>query len=52
MDFLNDDSQLLPFLNQIRRPDGSIPHFEILIETRNMDASAVQSHILAWRAKK
>lgn len=51
MDFLDDDTQLLSFLNQIRRPDGAIPHFELLIETRNMDASAVQSHILAWRTK-
>jgi hypothetical protein len=52
MDFLDDDTQLLPFLNQIRRPDGSIPHFELLIETHNMGASAVQSRILAWRIKK
>lgn len=52
MDSLGDDTQLLPFLNQIRRPDGTVPHFELLIETRNMDASAVQSHIIAWRTRK
>jgi hypothetical protein len=49
MDFLGDDKQLLPFLSKIQRADGSIPHFELVLETRNMDASAVQSKILAWR---
>lgn len=49
MDFLDDDTQLLPFLTRIKRPDGSIPHFELIIETRNVDASATQSKILAWR---
>jgi len=49
MDFVNDDAQLLPFLNRIRRPDGILPHFELLLETHNMGASAVQSQILAWR---
>ncbi len=49
MDFLGDDKQLLSFLTKIKRPDGSIPHFELVLETRNMDASAVQSNILAWR---
>lgn len=52
MDFLDDDTQLLPFLRQIRRSDDSIPHFELLIETHNMDASAVQTHIIAWRTSK
>lgn len=52
MDFLDDDTQLLPFLKRIRRSDGSVPHFELLIETRNMDASAVQTHVVAWRASK
>jgi hypothetical protein len=48
-DFVNDDGQLLPFLKQIRRPDGTLPHFELLLETHNMGASAVRSQILAWR---
>lgn len=48
-DFIDDDTQLLPFLNRIRRPDGTLPHFELLLETHNMGASAVQSQILAWR---
>jgi len=50
MDFVNDDAQLLPFLDKIKRPDGSIPYFEVLLETHNMGASAVHSQILAWRS--
>jgi hypothetical protein len=51
MDFVLDDAQLLPFLNRIKRPDGTLPHFELLLETHNMGASAVQSQILAWRTE-
>jgi hypothetical protein len=50
MDFVNDDTKLLPFLNRIRQPDGTLPHFELLLGTRNMGSSAVRSEILAWRA--
>ncbi|HEV2133964.1 MAG TPA: hypothetical protein VGR47_06840 [Terracidiphilus sp.] len=50
-DFVNDDAQLLPFLNRIRQADGSLPHFELLLEAHNLSASAVQSQILAWRTK-
>jgi hypothetical protein len=49
MDFVLDDAQLLPFLNRIRRPDGTVPHFELLRGSQNMGASAVRSQILAWR---
>jgi hypothetical protein len=49
MDFVLDDAQLLPFLDRIRRPDGTLPHFELLLETHNVGASAVRSQILAWR---
>jgi hypothetical protein len=48
-DFVADDRQLLPFLNRIRRPDGTLPHFELLLQTENMGASAARSQILAWR---
>ncbi|WP_353072104.1 hypothetical protein [Tunturiibacter gelidiferens] len=48
-DFVSDDSQLLPFLDRIRRPDGSLPHFELILETINMGSSAVRSTVLAWR---
>jgi hypothetical protein len=48
-DFVSDDSRLLPFLKRIERPDGIIPHFELLLGTQNMSASAVRSTLLAWR---
>lgn len=49
MDFVLDDTRLLLFLRQIQRADGSLPHFELLLETHNIGASAVQSQVLAWR---
>jgi len=48
-DFVSDDAQLLPFLKKIQHHDGSIPHFELLLGNQNMNASAVQSQLLAWR---
>jgi hypothetical protein len=49
-DFVMDDSQLLPFLKKIQREDGSLPHFELLLGTQNMSASALRSNQLSWRA--
>ncbi len=49
VDFVNDDAKFLPFLKRIQGHDGTLPHFELLLETHNMNSSAVQSEILAWR---
>jgi hypothetical protein len=51
LDFVSDDSKLLPFLKQIRKADGGVPHFEVLLGTNNMSGSAVKNSILAWRTK-
>jgi hypothetical protein len=48
-DFVSDESQLLPFLGRIRRADGILPHFEVVLGTNNVSGSAVKSSILAWR---
>jgi len=48
-DFVSDDSELLPFLKRIQRPDGTIPHFELLLGTQNMSSSAVHSNLISWR---
>ena len=48
-DFVSDDAELLPFLERIRRRDGKVPHFELLLGTQNMSSSAVHSTLLAWR---
>ena len=50
-DFVIDDVQLLQFLKRIERPDHTIPHFELLLGTQNMNASAVQTTVLAWRVQ-
>jgi hypothetical protein len=48
-DFVSDDSQLLPFLHRIRRADGTVPHFEVVLGTNNMSGSAVKNTVLGWR---
>jgi hypothetical protein len=47
MDFVLGDAQMLPFLNRMRHPDRS--HFELLLKTHNVGASAGRSQILARR---
>src|SRR5580698_11629169 len=49
LDFVSDDTQLLPFLKQIRRADGKLPRFEVVLGTSNMSGNAVKNSILAWR---
>jgi hypothetical protein len=48
-DFVADDSQLRPFLARIKRADGTIPHFQCVLGTDNMNGNSVKSSILAWR---
>lgn len=48
-DFVADDSSFLPFVNRIKRPDGSIPHFQLMLESKNLAGSAIKRSILAWR---
>lgn len=48
-DFVFEDSRFIPFLQKVRRSDGSLRHFELVLETHSMGASAVQSQIVAWR---
>jgi hypothetical protein len=48
-DFVADDSSFLPFINRIRRPDGSIPHFQLVLDSTNLTGSAVRRDVLAWR---
>jgi len=48
-DFVADDSSLLPFLNHIKRSDGTIPHFQLVLDSINLSDSSVKRSILAWR---
>lgn len=51
-DFVADDSSLLPFLNRIKRADGTIPHFQLVLDSTNLTGSSVKRNILAWRVMK
>jgi len=48
-DFLFNDEALLPFLNRLKMPDGTLPHFEVLIESNSVNGNAGSFHILAYR---
>ena len=48
-DFLFNDAALLPFLKRIERPDGSLPHFEVLLQSNNLNGDAGSFKILASR---
>ena len=48
-DFVADDSSLLPFLNHIKRSDGTIAHFQLVLDSINLSDSSVKRSILAWR---
>lgn len=48
-DFLFVDGTLEPFLQSIKRKDGSLPHFEVLLASSNLNGSASRSQIIAYR---
>jgi hypothetical protein len=48
-DFIFDDAALLPFLTKIRNPDGSLPYFEVLLQSDYMGGSASQLEIVGYR---
>jgi hypothetical protein len=48
-DFVFDDTRLLPFLDKIRNPNGSLPYFELLLQSNNMNGNASQSEVVAYR---
>lgn len=48
-DFVFDDTALLPFLTKIQRPDGTLPYFEVLLESRDLDDNSGRFHILTYR---
>jgi hypothetical protein len=48
-DFVFDDTRLLPFLEQIKSGNGSLPYFELLLQSNSMNGSASQSEVVAYR---
>lgn len=52
LNFISDDDELSPFLEKIRRKDGTIPHFEVVLGTHAMQGNALKANVLAWRVLK
>jgi hypothetical protein len=48
-DFVFDDTRLLPFLEQIKSRNGTLPYFELLLQSNSMNGSASQSEVVAYR---
>jgi hypothetical protein len=48
-DFVFDDALLLPFLKKIQSPNGSLPYFEVLLQSNNMNGNASQLKIIGYR---
>ena len=48
-DFLLSGRTFGGFLRQIEREDGSIPHFELLLEARSLGGNVAESGIVAYR---
>jgi hypothetical protein len=46
-DLAIDDNRLLPLLNKIRKPDGSLPHFEMLLESDTLGDGAGPARVVA-----
>jgi hypothetical protein len=51
-DFVSDQGKLNNFLQTIRRPDGRIPYFEVVLGTNNINGSAGEVSILATRVRE
>jgi hypothetical protein len=48
-DYILNDNALLPFLDSIRKPDGTLPFFEVVIESHEIDGTPGSGKILAYR---
>jgi hypothetical protein len=48
-DFVFDDAALLPFLHKVTKPNGTLSHFEVLIESNSVNGSAGPFRVLAYR---
>ena len=51
-DFMFNDTNLLPFLTKIRNPNGSLPYFEVLLESKSVSGAASQLKIVAYRTSQ
>ena len=49
--FVESDADLSAFLEKIRRQDGSIPHFELLLRVKGMSGNAASFEMLTYRVE-
>lgn len=49
-DFLLSGRSFAQFLRQVERKDGSIPHFELLLEARSVGGNVPGSNVVAYRS--
>lgn len=52
VDLVMDDKRLLPLLRKIRRPDGSLPHFEMLIASDIVKDSPASLEVIALHVRE
>jgi hypothetical protein len=48
-DYLLNDDAFLPFLKSIRKPDGTLPFFEVVLESHEVDGTPGSCNILTSR---
>lgn len=48
-DYLLNDDAFLPFLKRIRKPDGTLPFFEVVLESHEIDGTPGSCNILTYR---
>src|ERR1700753_4152282 len=49
--FVENDVRLSAFLDRIRRKDGSVPHFEVLLKVNGMSGNAASFEMLSYRVE-
>ena len=49
--FVGNDLELFHFCSTIRRKDGSIPHFEVLLKVNGMSGNAASFEMLSYRVE-
>jgi hypothetical protein len=47
IDLATEDDRILPMLSKVRKPDGSLPHFEMLIESDMLGEGAGPARLVA-----
>jgi len=52
VDLVMDDDRLLPILSKIRKPDGSLPHVEMLLEAEALGDGAGPARVVALHLHK